>query len=690
MSQPSVAPRHPGTRQLGSRKVPDDLAWMRQPAHRNELISWLRAERQWYDVNALQWAPWHARLLERADQLLSRTSETPAWLVGPSSYRWRWNLAADHPTLVRRQHDVDQIVLDVNTLSTSGFVRIGDLAVSPDDHHIAYTVDTAGDEAYSLVIVALESLDAPTVLSTRVYYGLVWSADGQRLLYLVHDHADRPYQVWSIDINTAGVVLIYQEVDERFHLSLRASGDGQHAIIRSASRVTSEEVVFDLSNPDARPEPTLGRTTGCEYTIELCDSNGTAALAVAVAGEQGSAIDIRLLTDLGTAVRRLLPAGPTRRVRNLTSSGATLIAAGREQGQSCVWLLDLNGLKDPKTISSSPGSSVGLSPYQVPTADLTGNNNDHSARTVCLEISGLTHPTRWEVIDAETGRKISGHDPAAESTAAVPDVVIEELRIKVRDGVEVPVTVLRRSDIALDGHAPCLLYGYGAWETVIEPSFDPALLALVETGVVYAHAHIRGGGEFGSSWSRAGRLEHKQRTFDDFADVATALGADLVDATRIVAHGLSAGGLLMGASYSQRPELWAGVLAEAPFVDPVTTMSDAMAPLVIVEREEWGDPRHDDDLERMLTWSPFDNPPARANRPRLLVTTAIVDPRVSAWEPARWVARLREQSDPASVLLRADVDARGHWPPPGRWKATDFRCHLLAWVADTMGLDASV
>jgi len=689
VNEPPTAPRHPGTRQLGSHSVPDDLAWMRQPEHRDELVTWLRAERHWYDIHAPQWQRWHALLRCRANQLLSPSTETPTWRVGASTYQWQWASGVDHPALVRRRDDVYQTVLDVNTLSTTGFVRIGDLTVSPDDHHVAYTLDTAGDEAYTLVIAPLASTGAPTVLSRRVYYGLVWSTDGQRLLYVVHDHADRPHQVWSIDIGTAASVLMFEETDERFHVSLRASGDGQHAIIRSASRVISEELLLDLHNPEARAETTLGRNDGRDYTLEPCTSNGSAAFAVATTDGRGSTVTIHPRTDLGTGGTSVLTAAPTRRVRNLTINGTTLIASGREQGQACLWLLDPGGGKDPITISSSPGSTVALSPYAPPPSSAPGSDDHTGASTVCLEISGLAHPTRWDVVDLETGRQVSCHDPSDQPTRPLPDIVIDELHISVRDGAQVPVTVLRRADVALDGSAPCLLYGYGAWETVIEPTFDPALLALVESGVVYAHAHIRGGGELGSHWSRAGRLEAKQRTFDDFADVATTLGAGLVDATRIVAHGLSAGGLLMGASYSQRPELWAGVLAEAPFVDPVTTMSDPAAPLVIVEREEWGDPLHDDDLSRMLSWSPFDNPPPPASRPRLLVTTAIADPRVSAWEPARWIARLREGSDPDGVLLRADLDARGHWPPPGRWKSTDFRCHLLAWVADTMGLDAS-
>jgi oligopeptidase B len=689
VSHPPQALRHPGIRQLGQHQVPDDLAWMRQPEYRDELVTWLQAERDWYDVNAQRLAPWRTRLSARARELMPQRSETPPWTVGSSSYRWLWSEGAEHPTLRRIAQGIEETALDVNTLSTTGFVRIGDLAISPDDRDLAYTIDLVGDEAYSLVLGPVAASSTRRVLATRVYYGLVWAVDGRNLLYVAHDHADRPHQVWTLDVNTSQTVLVYEEADERFHLTLRASGDGQHAIIRSASRTTAVEFVLDLSKPEASPEETLGRHVGRDYTIELCDSNGSALLAVATATEHGSVVDLRLRSAPDTVVIELLAAAPTHRVRDLTIDRGTLIASGRNHGHACLWLLDPQGRKEPRTVSSSSGSTIRLANEHVPDEGLI-EGDDHDVALLGVALSSLTHPTTWRAINIETGRLVQQLDARHEEVVSRADVVVEEHHIDARDGTQIPVTVLRRSDVLLDGRAPCLLYGYGAWETVIEPKFDPALLALVEAGVVYAHAHVRGGGEFGSAWARAGRLESKQRTFDDFADAAEALGASLVDPARIVAHGLSAGGLLMGASYSQRPDLWVGVLAEAPFVDPVTTTSDEAAPLAIIERDEWGDPRREADLAWMLSWSPFDNPPPAEQRPRLLVTTAINDPRVSAWESARWVARLREDSAADSVLLFADLDARGHWSPPGRWTSTEFRCHLLAWVADTMGLDASV
>ena len=250
------------------------------------------------------------------------------------------------------------------------------------------------------------------------------------------------------------------------------------------------------------------------------------------------------------------------------------------------------------------------------------------------------------------------------------------------------MTIVRHQDTRLDGSAPCLIYGYGAWETVIEPSFDSALLVLLEHGVVFAHAHVRGGGELGRTWWEQGRRELKQTTFTDLIDVAVDLGQATVDRDRLVARGRSAGGLAMGAVYSQRPDIWRGIVAEVPFVDPVTTMLDPTAPLVAVEWDEWGDPRCPADLAWMLDWSPYEALPPLAERPRLRVTSALYDSRVSVWEPARWVERLRSTgSSDSEVVFRVELGPGAHAIPEGRYARMSYLSEIYVWVADCLGID---
>jgi oligopeptidase B len=252
-----------------------------------------------------------------------------------------------------------------------------------------------------------------------------------------------------------------------------------------------------------------------------------------------------------------------------------------------------------------------------------------------------------------------------------------------------PATLLRHRDTPLDGTAPALVYGYGSYEAVDDPTWDPALPSLLDRGVVYVYAHNRGGGELGRHWYLDGKLQHKQHTFDDHIAVADGLARDgLVDPARIATRGLSAGGLLQGAVFSQRPDRWRAVVAEVPFVDVVTTMFDASIPLTVTEWDEWGDPHRRADFDWMLAYSPYDNPPPAGSRPDLLVTGAVHDPRVMVHEPAKWVARLRE-TDPdwsPRCLFRVETGAGAHTGPSGRFGHLGYEAEVYAWVLDRLGV----
>ena len=255
------------------------------------------------------------------------------------------------------------------------------------------------------------------------------------------------------------------------------------------------------------------------------------------------------------------------------------------------------------------------------------------------------------------------------------------------DGTAVPATLMRHRDTPLDGSAPALLYGYGSYEAVEEPEWDPTLPSLLDRGAVYVVTHPRGGGEMGRQWYLDGKLAHKQHTFDDHLAVADGLAREgLVDPGRIATRGLSAGGLLQGAVLSQRPDRWRAVVAEVPFVDVVTTMFDASIPLTVTEWEEWGDPRRREDFDWLRAYSPYDNLPAAGERPDLLVTGAVHDPRVMVHEPAKWVAALRH-TDPAwspRCLFRCETGAGAHVGPSGRFGHLGYEAEVLAWVLDRL------
>ncbi len=306
--------------------------------------------------------------------------------------------------------------------------------------------------------------------------------------------------------------------------------------------------------------------------------------------------------------------------------------------------------------------------------------------TVCDET--YLHPPIWSSVDLATGAtsevhrgEAPGHDPDA--------YVVERRTFPAPDGTAVPAVLLRHRDTALDGSAPALIYAYGAYEAVDEPEWDPGLPSVLDHGVVWVHALIRGGGDGGRRWWLDGSMGTKQHTFDDLAAVADGLARDgLVDGDRIATRGLSAGGLLQGAVFSQRPDRWRAVVAEVPFVDVVTTMFDASIPLTVNEWEEWGDPRIREQFDWLLAYSPYDNLPSPGSRPDLLVTGAVHDPRVMVREPAKWVAALRH-SDPEwspRLLFRCETAAGAHVGPSGRIGHLAYEAEIYAWILDRLGV----
>jgi oligopeptidase B len=340
-------------------------------------------------------------------------------------------------------------------------------------------------------------------------------------------------------------------------------------------------------------------------------------------------------------------------------------------------LLAITGPDGSDVTEIRPAMTAGLIAVQ--------HASDYRSGSVVIAEQSLVEPPRWSALDLKTGErhelkraKVPNYDAGRYCT--------DQISAQAADGTHVPVTLAYRFDTPLDGTAACLLYGYGAYESCVDPEFDASLVSVLDRGLVYAIAHVRGGGEGGRQWWQQGRLAAKPTTFSDFIETADWLAGDaagsvpLVDGSRIVSRGLSAGGLLQGAVYSRAPGRWRAVVAEVPFVDCVTTMLDPGIPLTITEWDEWGDPRDPGDFACLRSYSPYDNPPS-GPRPDLLVTGAVHDPRVLVHEPAKWVARLRATDTSGSrVLFRVELGAGAHTGPSGRFGHLRYEAEVYAFV----------
>ena len=463
------------------------------------------------------------------------------------------------------------------------------------------------------------------------------------------------------------------EPDQRFELTVRKSQD--RVVIAAHSRTTSEcwEVV-DGQAMSLRP-----RLDGVEYDVER-DTDRWLFLSNADATEfalTAPALDIR-----------------DGRIHDMVAFDDAIVTYSRIDGQPRIRILERDGRIRHEMGPGGPAKPPLSGFPEVGGALRLGHNEDPHAGFVTVVTESFTDPTRWWDVDLVTGERrlrhaqeVPGHDPAA--------YVSEVIHATASDGWRIPIVVTRHRDTPLDTSAPCMLYGYGSYESVDDPWFESWVLPLLDRGVVYAKAHIRGGGEVGRQQWIDGHLLAKRNSFTDFIAAADHL-ADSGIAGPIVGRGGSAGGLLQGAVYFMAPQRWAGIIAEVPFVDCINSMLDPDIPLTINEWEEWGDPRIPEQRAYMETYTPYTNLPEPAERPPLLVTGAVHDPRVLVHEPAKWVAALRhsdpQQGDRASITDRGSVAFRvetgegSHGGQAGRYAALGYDAEVLAWALTALGV----
>ena len=687
MITPPIAPRVPSVRDLHGETVADDYAWMRDP---NEpvLHAYLTAERAYYDAQTRGLDALATTLAAEADRRTPDGAEySVAWPRDGFIYRTVIPEGRDNAQLLRSPGagGEEQVLLDENVIAAdSGFAEVGVREPSPDGKLLAWSADISGAEIYELRIRDLATgEDLPEVIA-RTYPGAAWSSDSQYLFYLVPNALTWPYQVWRHRVGTMADAdeLVLEEPDERFELTLQGSRSGQLAIIRVASRDTAEARVVPLGSPLDDPMVIEPRDPGTEYLVDPARSGSLYVVTDAEAEEF-----TLMRAPLGSPGRdhwqpvscsAIAPARTDTRLHRCDVLADHLLLTLRRRGEPLLAITDHDGGNVTEITPEVPAGSIRVE-----------HAEDYAGGSVVIAVESLIEPPAWYELDLATGSRrllkrmdVPGYDPSRYRT--------ERTTAPAPDGAQIPVTLAYRDGTALDGSAPCLLYGYGAYEFSIDPEFDRSLPSLLDRGVVYAMAHIRGGGECGRNWWQQGRLQAKPTTFTDYLAVADHLaggsGRALVDGNRIVSRGISAGGLLQGAVYAMRPERWRAVVAEVPFVDVVNTMLDPSIPLTINEWDEWGDPRVPEDYVCMQSYSPYENPPS-GQRPALLVTGALHDPRVAIHEPAKWVAKLRAtDSGDARVLFKAETGVGAHSGPSGRGARFRFEAEIQAFILDAMGI----
>ena len=721
-ADPAVAPvaaRRPAVVEAHGDRRQDDWLWLRD-RHDPAVLDLLRAENAYTEASTAHLAGLRERLFEEIRGRIvetdlsvpvrkdgwwyySRTVEGADYAIHcrlpvgavagdpdtpPGTDAGEATPAASVPGAAPGSWPDEEVLLDENAVAVgTDYLDVANLSVSPGHRRLAYGVDTQGDERFTLHLRDLESGRPLPERIDGTSYGVAWSNDEETVFYTRPDAANRTYQLWRHRVGTAPADdhLVYEEGDEHFHLGVSRTKDGAYVLLELRSKVTSEVHVIPADAPLTEPRPVAARRDGVEYEVEHHPGGGGEAVFLVLTND--GAKNFRLLAaPAGHPARsqwtELLPHRPTTRLEAVDVFAGHLVTYERVDADPRICVFALGAEERPFAKPLADGTYVAMP--ETPSASWGGPNPEFGARTLRYEYSSLVSPRQVRDLDMDSGRSVLrkqqpvlGYEPA--------DYVTERLWATAEDGTAVPLSVVHRRDVVPDGSAPCLLYGYGAYEHSVDPVFSSFRLSLLERGFVFAIAHVRGGGELGRRWYEEGKLLAKRNTFTDFV----ACARHLVDVgwTRpesTVARGASAGGLLIGAVANLAPDAFGALVAEVPFVDCLTTMLDESLPLTVIEWDEWGNPGADRRIyDAMKAYSPYDNVSA-GPYPPILATAGLEDPRVGFWEPTKWVQRLRATGGANRVLLKVELSA-GHGGPSGRYDAWREEAFVLAFVLDAVG-----
>jgi oligopeptidase B len=670
------AEQRPHVLTLHGIQLTDEFAWlkaanwrevMRDPQQLDPAIrAYLEAENGYCDRVLADTAALQQTLFGEMKGRIKEDDSSVPEPDGPFAYYMRYRVDGQHPLLCRepRNGGAEQLLLDGDALASGkAFFRLGATRHSPDHRLLAWLADEAGSELYTARVRVIETGTDLADTVPDASGAVVWTQDASAFYYVRLDENHRPAGVFRHRLGTpaAADVRVFAEADPGLFMSVGRHASGRFADISAHDHETSEVWLIDLATPEAEPTLVAARETGVQYEVEHHPAfNGGPALIVrtnADGAEDFKIVWAPLATPGRAYWRDLVPHRPGVYILSFMLLQDWLIRLERENGLPRIVVRRLASGEEHVIAFAEEAYSLGIDGGYEFATDL-----------LRFTYSSMTTPTEiWDYDLAARSRTLrkrqevpSGHEPG--------DYVTRRLFAPAADGETIPISILHRKDLVRNGATPCLLYGYGAYGISIPAAFSTNRLSLVDRGFVYAIAHVRGGSEKGWRWYREGKLANKPNTFSDFIAASDYLVQQgWSQPGKIVAHGGSAGGTLIGAIANLRPDLYAALIAEVPFVDVLNTMLDETLPLTPPEWPEWGDPIRDAAAFRtILAYSPYDNVRAQ-DYPAILALAGLTDPRVLYWEPAKWIARLRRlRTDRNLIAFRTNLDA-GHAGAAGRF-----------------------
>ncbi|PCJ84741.1 MAG: S9 family peptidase [Hyphomicrobiales bacterium] len=689
---PPTADKRPSSQTHHGITIEDPYAWLRADNWQevmhdpsvlaDDISAYLEAENAYTDAAMANTKELQDTLFKEMRGRIKEDDSSVPSPDGAYAYLHRDLTGAQHPQLVRMPRDggTETVLLDANVEAEGlAYFKLGGANHSPDHSKLAWTADRKGSEYYTLNVRDLSTgKELPDVIENTTGAS-VWDAASEGLFYTVLDDNHRPCKVFYHKLGSAQEddVLVYEETDPGFFVGIGKTQSGTYIEIDCHDHETSEIRTLLADQPLSTPKLIAARETGVEYSLEHHGSD------FYILTNRGNADDFKIVkvgVDAPAADNwsDVIAHEEGTLILSHTLFAHYMMRLERFEGLPRIVIRDMANGEEHAIAFDEEAYSLGVSGgYEY---DTTGLRFSYSSMTTPAQVYDYDMKSRERVL-RKTQEVPSGHNP--------DDYRTRRIFALAEDGERVPISVLYHKDTALDGTAPCLLYGYGSYGISIPASFSITCLSLVDRGFIYAIAHIRGGKDKGDHWYRAGRKDKKTNTFKDFIAAGRYLAMEgMTSEGAIIGHGGSAGGMLMGAVANMAPKLFAGIIAEVPFVDVLNTMLDDTLPLTPPEWPEWGNPlTSQEDFETIQAYSPYDNVEAK-DYPALVALGGLTDPRVTYWEPAKWVARLRElKTDDNLLMLKTNMDA-GHGGASGRFdrlKETAFTTAFALMIAGKAG-----
>ncbi|VVN28873.1 Dipeptidyl aminopeptidase BI [Pseudomonas fluorescens] len=663
----------------------DPYAWLQQ-RDSAEVLAYLQAENAYQEACLADQAPLREQLFEEIKGRILETDLSLPSPWGPWLYYTRTTAGDEYPRHYRCPRPADdsntvdasaeQLLLDPNELAAGGFLSLGAFNVSPDHQLLAYSLDTNGEETYTLYVKDLATGAITTLPFEDCDGSMTWANDSRTLFFAELDDTHRPCRLRRFSLGEADAHTVFEEDDGRFFLHCYRASSERQLILLLNSKTTSEAWVLDAETPLAEFTCMAAREEGHEYFPDHGQLDGDWRWFIR-SNQDG--INFALYQAPSASV-------PSRaQWQVLVAHRDNIMLEGLSLNASALALsLREGGLP---IIEVRP---QGQAPYRVELPDAAyslyvQDSLEFASTRIRLRYEALNRPAQVRQLELANGAQSVLKQTPVLGAFDADAYVSERLWATANDGTQVPISLVRRRD-DVGKTVPLYLYGYGAYGESLDPWFSHARLSLLERGVAFAIAHVRGGGELGEAWYRAGKQEHKQNTFDDFIACAEHLIATGVSRPEQLAiSGGSAGGLLIGAVLNLRPQLFRCAIAEVPFVDVLNTMLDPELPLTVTEYDEWGNPEQPEVHARIKAYAPYENVKAQAY-PAMLVVAGYNDSRVQYWEAAKWVARLRTlKTDNNLLLLKTEMGA-GHGGMSGRYQGLRDVALEYAFVLNELGV----